>query len=321
MFDEVQDPPLGELVAHRVDPLRVVDDLLRHDERLAQLVADPAHLVAQLGRVDELLADLLVVAVGGAAVDHREVAGLVGRPEVAHRDGGLGALVGGRRGVVVPGRAGGLVRRVVVVEPELADEPEDRGRVAGDVAALAARLVVPGPGDRDLLDPAVLRGHPDPRLGHALDEPLALRPRARRPSRGCPRSAARVGPRSSRASRRVSRTVSGIGIGDLLSRPSEYPASSSSSSMTSLRIMWRPASTSLIMSSTPGHVPDQVELGERLVVHLPGGRGGVHRVRRQGAAATGRGCRRSPGRAAPSPGRRSAGACPARPGCPVDMIL
>ncbi len=79
----------GDLVPQRVEPLGVVHDLLRQHQRLAQLGHDVADLRPELRMADELLPHLLVVTVGGAAVDEREVTALVRGGEVADSDRGL----------------------------------------------------------------------------------------------------------------------------------------------------------------------------------------------------------------------------------------
>ena len=219
-----------------------MDDLLRQHERLAQLGHDVADLRPELGVADELFAHLLVVTVRGAAVDEREVAALVGGGEVADGHGGLGGRVGGGAGVVVPGRAGGLVGRVVVVVAELAHHPEDRGGVAGDVAALPAGLVVP---QVRLLDPL--------RRPYFVDTVTASR------SIFCTISSPWLSSSSSSARGSSSDRRSATGLGGRLLAPerldgnghSSMPSSSRRSSMSSCRIECRPGSTSAIMSRAP----------------------------------------------------------------------
>src|SRR3990172_2238235 len=90
-----------------------------------------------------------------------------------------------------------------------------------------------------------------------------------------------VGPRSSRASRRVSRTVRGIGMpGDLLAGLEAGFFEQLFHDVVEDHV--EPGVDALDHVQHPGHVPDQVELGQGLVVDLPGCGGGMHRVRRQG---------------------------------------
>ena len=69
---EVADLVRGDLAAHRVEPLGVVNELLRQYERLAERVHHPADVIAQRVMGQQLAADLLVVAERGSAVDDRE---------------------------------------------------------------------------------------------------------------------------------------------------------------------------------------------------------------------------------------------------------
>src|SRR5450759_3338442 len=59
----IEHPALRNLKAHSMYPLAVVDNLLRDDQRLAQLCHDIAHLLAQLGMMHQLLASLFVVTI------------------------------------------------------------------------------------------------------------------------------------------------------------------------------------------------------------------------------------------------------------------
>src|SRR5712691_10717524 len=92
----------------------------------------------------ELLTRLFVVAVTGAAVDHRVVTGFVCRGKVAHGDGCLRCRVGCRGCIVVPGHAGSLVGWVVIFHAKLSMQPEDGSRIAGNMPALPTALMVPG---------------------------------------------------------------------------------------------------------------------------------------------------------------------------------
>src|SRR6266571_7380322 len=92
----------------------------------------------------ELLTCLFVMAVTGAAVDHRVVTGFVCRGKVTHGHGCLRCRVGCRGSIVVPGRAGSLVGWVVIFHTKLPVKPEDGSRIAGNMPALAAALMVPG---------------------------------------------------------------------------------------------------------------------------------------------------------------------------------
>jgi hypothetical protein len=78
--------------------------------------------------------------------------------------------------VVVPRSARGLVGLVEVLDAEAIHEPQQRGRISRDVAALSARFVVPEPPRRNLLVPAVERLHHDRLLlvGDAVDDDLAV---------------------------------------------------------------------------------------------------------------------------------------------------
>ena len=65
--------------------------------------------------VHDFLTGLFVVAVGGAAVDYGVITRLVSGGEVAMGHGRLRCGIGGSRRVIVPGRAGGLVRGIQVL--------------------------------------------------------------------------------------------------------------------------------------------------------------------------------------------------------------
>jgi hypothetical protein len=126
--------------------------------------------------VQELLAYFLVVTEAGTAVNDREVAILVGLGKIAQRHRGLSGGIRSRRGVVVPGGAGGLFPGILVVETQLTKQPEDRSGVSGNVAALAARLVMPGVVEGDLLlgTRLGLDLHRLLLLGDPMDDQLAL---------------------------------------------------------------------------------------------------------------------------------------------------
>jgi len=125
--------------------------------------------------MDQLRAHLLVVPVAGAAVNQGEIAVLVCLGEIAHGHRRLGRGVGGRGGVVVPRGAGGLVARVVITQPQLAMEPEDGCRIAGDVPALPTGFVVPCVLDRNaLLAPELGLHLHDVVVRDALHDQLAL---------------------------------------------------------------------------------------------------------------------------------------------------
>jgi len=158
----------GDTVAHDVQPFAVVDHLLGDDDlavhQASQLAEDLLDLLPQFGGLDEIFADLLVVAEGGAAMHQGKemaileamlLAGDVGLMEVAQEDGGQGLHVADAGAVVVPGGAGGLVGLVEVVDAQLVHEPHEAGGIAGDVAALSAALVVPEVIGGDLLVPTV----------------------------------------------------------------------------------------------------------------------------------------------------------------------
>ena len=176
-------------VAHDVQPFGIVDDLLGDQQlavdQAAELAEDLLHLGAQLGRMHQEDAHLLVVAEGGAAVDQRVVGALrqalrlrrhIGLVEVPQEHGGERDDVADARAVIVPGRARGLVGLVEIGDVELVHQPHDGRRIARDVAALAAGLVVPEIGGRDLLVPAVERVRHDRLvlLVDAVDEDLAV---------------------------------------------------------------------------------------------------------------------------------------------------
>ena len=157
-------------VAHDMQPFRIVHDLFR-DQQLAvdqpvEFAEDLLHPVAQLGRVQQILAHFLVVAERRAAMDQRIIVGVgqalrpgadIGLVEVAQEDRGQALEIADARAVIVPGGAGSLVGLVEIFRAELVHQPEQRGRVARDVAALAAGFVVPEPRRRNPLGPAVER--------------------------------------------------------------------------------------------------------------------------------------------------------------------
>src|SRR5574341_935209 len=266
----------GDAVTDGVHPFGIVDDLLWHHHRLAEFLHDVAHLMPQFGVVHHLLAHFFVMAIGGAAVNDGKVARLVRRGELPHGQTRLRRSVRGGRGVIIPGRAGGLVGRVIVFEAQLAVEPEDRGRIAGDVTALPARLVVPGEFEGDFLLAPEFRHHFDVRLWHALDDPLALGFQLEDVCVEILRRVFRlalelargfgvhriVGDKTGCGCHRVARVLStlcparsvslAVGAKSRNRRTyKSYPASSNFSSITSFRIMCRPSSTSAIMSLTP----------------------------------------------------------------------
>ena len=176
-------------VAHDVHPFGIVHDLFR-DQQLAvdqpvQLGEDFLHPFAQFRGVQQVVAHLLVVAERRAAMDQRIVVGVgqalgagadIGLMEIAQEDGGQALQVADARAVIVPGGAGGLVGLVEIFDAELVHQPEQRGRIARNVAALAAGFVVPEPGRRDALGPAVERLDLDRRVAVAdpVDGDLAV---------------------------------------------------------------------------------------------------------------------------------------------------
>ncbi|TQN49333.1 hypothetical protein DLNHIDIE_03381 [Acidithiobacillus thiooxidans ATCC 19377] len=162
----------GNTITHDVQPFTVVHDFFRNDnfaiDQTAELAEDLLDLFAQFGRFNQILANFLVVAEGGAAVDQWEkvtvfiavlLAGDIGLMEVAQEDGGEGFNVANARAVIVPGGAGGLVGFVQVINTQVVHEPEQAGGIAGNVAALAAALVMPQIIGRNALIPTIQSIH------------------------------------------------------------------------------------------------------------------------------------------------------------------
>lgn len=116
----VDNLPFGNTVSHNMDPLTVVDNLLRKNERFSELVQHAPDLVTQLLVMEELLTHLLIVAKAGPTVDEWVVPSLVGRRKVPAHHQCLGHCIGGPRRVVVPTGAGGLISGIEVVKTELA---------------------------------------------------------------------------------------------------------------------------------------------------------------------------------------------------------
>ena len=119
-------------VAHDMQPFRIVHDLFR-DQQLAvdqpvEFAEDLLHPVAQLGRVQQILAHFLVVAERRAAMDQRIIVGVgqalrpgadIGLVEVAQEDRGQALEIADARAVIVPGGAGSLVGLVEIFRAEL----------------------------------------------------------------------------------------------------------------------------------------------------------------------------------------------------------
>ena len=106
-----------DAVAHHVQPFRIMDDLLGDQElavdQTAELAEDLLHLLAQLGRVHQEDAHLLVIAEGGAAMHER--------------------IIGADRQPLRLGRHVGLV-----------EVTQEHGREADDVADAGAMIVPRG---------------------------------------------------------------------------------------------------------------------------------------------------------------------------------
>ena len=186
---DVDDLALLDAVAHHVQPFRIVHDLFRDQQlavdQAAELAEDLLDLRAQLGRLHQEDAHFLVVAEGCAAMHQRkEGAGRqalrlrrhIGLVEVAQEHGGEADHIADAGAVIVPGGAGGLVGLVEIAHAQLVHQPEHRRGIAGDVAALAAGLVLPQIGGGDFLVPAVERARHDRLvlLVDAVDDDLAV---------------------------------------------------------------------------------------------------------------------------------------------------
>src|SRR5579859_4625729 len=154
----IEDSAFRNLKAHGMYPLAIVDNFLRDDQRLAQLRHDIAHLLAQLGMMHQLFARLFVVTIAGATVNQGEITRFVGRGKVAHSDSRLSRGVGCGGCIIVPGRAGSLVGRIVIFHTKLAVQPEDGSRIAWNMPTLAATLMMPGKLARNAFGTTIL-GH------------------------------------------------------------------------------------------------------------------------------------------------------------------
>ena len=117
-FADVDHLMLLDAIAHHVQPFRIVHDLFGDQQlavdQAAELAENLLHLLAQLGRVHQEDAHLLVIAEGGAAM-HERIIGTdrqalrlrrhVGLMEVAQKHGGEADDVADAGAVIVPGRA------------------------------------------------------------------------------------------------------------------------------------------------------------------------------------------------------------------------
>src|SRR5579859_7130470 len=267
----IEHSALRDLKAHGMYPLAVVDNLLRDDQRLAQLCHDIAYLFAQIGMMHKLLARLFVVTIAGATVNHGEIARFVGRGEVAHGYSRLrrGVRCGGC--IIVPGSAGSLVGGVVIFHAQLSVQPEDGSRIAWNMPALPAALMVPGELARNALGATVLGHDFDVIIGDALHDPLALCLEFEELFSNV--FGGRIGRIALEDTLRNGATRDcGYGNGNFARHITSQPAStgqhsnrptitggqetlkpfsSRASSITSCKIICSPSSISLIMSSTP----------------------------------------------------------------------
>ncbi len=185
----VDDLVFLDLVAHHVQPLGVVHDLFRYQKlaihETAEFSEDLPDPFAEFRRLQQIATYLLVIAKRCTAVHQRIEIAVgqslrlgrdVGLVEVAQEHGRQAFQVADARTVIVPGGAGRLVGLVEVADVHLVHQPQQRRRVARDVAALAAGLVVPELRRRHLLVPAVQRLDRDRLVlvGDAVHDDLAV---------------------------------------------------------------------------------------------------------------------------------------------------
>ena len=107
---------LRNAMPKRMNPLRVVDNLFRHHQRLTQLCQHITHLMPQMRMVHNLLAGFLVMPIGGTTVNKRIVPRLISGCEITVCHGCLRRCIGSRRCIIVPGCTGSLVNRIDIFQ-------------------------------------------------------------------------------------------------------------------------------------------------------------------------------------------------------------
>jgi len=154
-------------------------------DETAELAENLSDTFAQLCRLQEIAAHLLVVAERGAAMHQRIVIPLrqtlgAGRDvrlvEIAQKYSSQAFQISDAGTMIVPCSARSLIRLIKILDVHAVHQPQQRCGITGNVAALPARLVMPETTCWNLLVPAIQRLH-HRRLvffGDAVNDNLAV---------------------------------------------------------------------------------------------------------------------------------------------------